>query len=48
MLGVASSLILYVKGEVQRPAHELGVCANLPGILFSRFSRPQLSPLSTP
>ena len=26
MLGVASSLILHVKGEVQNPAHELGVC----------------------
>ena len=26
MLGVASSFILHVKGKVQNPAHDLGVC----------------------
>ena len=45
LLGVASNFILQGKGEVQRPAHELGVCVTCK--LWSQVGRSSSATEST-
>ena len=45
VLGAASSLSLHVKGEVQNPAHDLGVCVKCK--LWSQIGRSSSATEST-